>query len=162
MNDPMHFPMPEGDPCYFCEIARGNAHQWQIIEESELTMTLLNGRQFETGQCVVIPRRHAPTLLDLETAEEAAVMAAAKRLAQALVDAYSPDGVLMYQNNGVGSGQEVPHFHLHVVPRQPGSDWGFGPPHLERLEREGRLRDQDHRVATDEKRQAVARIRKHL
>lgn len=158
----MHFPMPEGNPCFFCEIENGNAHQWQIVAEDELTMTLLNGRQFEIGQCVVIPRRHVPTLLELERHEGSAVMDAAKRLAQAMVAAYSPDGVLLYQNNGTGSGQEVPHFHLHVVPRQPGSDWGFGPPHLERLEKEGRLRHQDHRVVTDEKRQAVAKIRRHL
>lgn len=158
----MYFPMPDGSPCFFCEIANGNSHQWQIIAENELTITLLNGRQFETGQSVVIPRRHAPTLLDLEAAEEAAVMAAAKRLMRALVDAYSPDGVLVYQNNGSGSGQEVPHFHLHVVPRQPGSDWGFGPPHLERLEREGRLRRQEHLLVTDEKKRAVAAIRECL
>lgn len=158
----MHFPMPDAESCFFCEIANGNANQWQIIAADELTMTLLNGRQFETGQCIVIPRRHAPTILDLETAEETAVMAAAKRLTRALVDAYSPDGILVYQNNGVGSGQEVPHFHLHVVPRQPGSDWGLGPPHLERLEREGRLRHHDHLVVTDEKQQTVATIRDHL
>jgi diadenosine tetraphosphate (Ap4A) HIT family hydrolase len=154
--------MPEGDPCFFCEIANGNTHQWQIVVENELTMTLLNGRQFEIGQCVVIPRRHVPTLLDLEGPEEAAVMAAAKRIARALVETYTPDGVLLYQNNGVGSGQEVPHFHLHVVPRQAESDWGFGPPHLERLEREGRLRHQDHLVVTIEKKQTVAGIRRHL
>ncbi|MDJ0758427.1 MAG: HIT domain-containing protein [Woeseiaceae bacterium] len=158
----MYFPMPEGDPCFFCEIVTGNTHQWQIIEGDVLTMTLLNGRQFEVGQCVVIPRRHAPSLLDLEEAEEAAVMAAAKRLSRALVRAYSPGGVLLYQNNGVGSGQEVPHFHLHVVPRQPASDWGFGPPHLERLEREGRLKHQDHLIVTDEKKQTVAEICRHL
>lgn len=158
----MYFPMPEGNPCFFCEIANGNTHQWQIVDEEELTITLLNGRQFEIGQCVVIPRRHVPTLLDLESCEGSAVMAAAKRVARALVDAYSPDGVLLYQNNGIGSGQEVPHFHLHVVPRQPESDWGFGPPHLERLEREGRLRLQDHLMVTEEKRQTVAKIRRHL
>ena len=158
----MHFPMPEGDPCFFCEIVNGSADRWQIVEEAELTLTLLNGRQFETGQCIVIPRRHAPTLLDLTESEEAAVMAAARRLARALVGAYAPDGVLLYQNNGAGSGQEVPHFHLHVVPRQPGSDWGFGPPHLERLEREGRSRHHDHLAVTDEKKQAVAEIRRHL
>ena len=32
-----------------------------------------------------------------------------------LVDAFQPDGVLLYQNNGSGSGQEVPHFHLHIL-----------------------------------------------
>ena len=154
--------MPDGDPCFFCEITLGNTHQWQIIEEDELTITLLNGRQFEIGQCVVVPRRHAPTVLDLAETEDAAIMAAAKRLARAMIDAYSPDGILLYQNNGTGSGQEVPHFHLHVVPRQPASDWGFGPPHLERLEREGRSKLQDHLVVTEEKKQAVAEIRRHL
>ncbi|MDJ0750805.1 MAG: HIT domain-containing protein [Woeseiaceae bacterium] len=158
----MHFPMPEVEPCYFCEIVSGDANQWQVIEDDELTMTLLNGRQFEMGQSIVIPRRHAPTILDLEAAEAAAVIAAARRLSRALVDAYSPDGILVYQNNGVGSGQEVPHFHLHVVPRQPGSDWGFGPPHLERLEREGRLKHHDYLVVTDEKQQTAATIRDHL
>jgi histidine triad (HIT) family protein len=154
--------MPIGDPCFFCEVVNSSQNQWQVIEESELTLTLLNGRQFEIGQCVVIPRRHAPTLLDLKDAEESAVMAAAKRLTKALVQSYSPDGVLLYQNNGVGSGQEVPHFHLHVVPRQPDSDWGFGPPHLERLEKEGRLRHNDHLIITDDKLQTVDEIRRHL
>ncbi len=154
--------MPDGDPCFFCEVVNGNANQWLIIEKPELTLTLLNGRQFEVGQCVVIPRRHAPTLLDLRVVEESAVMAAAKRLAQVLVDLYSPDGVLLYQNNGVGSGQEVPHFHLHVVPRQPDSDWGFGPPHLERLEKEGRLRHHDHLIITDDKLHTIKEIRRHF
>ena len=158
----MPFPMPSGDPCFCCEIANGNEHQWQIIAEDKLTMTLLNGRQFETGQCIVIPRRHAPSILDLVEKEEAAVMAAAEHLSRALVDAYSPDGVLIYQNNGIGSGQEVPHFHMHVVPRRPDSDWGFGPPHLERLEREGRLKHHDHLVDSDLKKQTIAEIRRHI
>lgn len=158
----MHFPMPKGDPCFFCEVVNGGQHQWQVVERGDLTVTMLNGRQFEVGQCVVVPRRHAPTLLDLEELEGAAVMSAAKRAATALVSAYNPKGVLLYQNNGVGSGQEVPHFHLHVVPRQPASDWGFGPPHLERLESEGRSRHHDHLLVTDDKIQTAEEIRRHL
>jgi histidine triad (HIT) family protein len=74
------------------------------------------------------------TLLDLTTGEVSAVMLLAQRVAGAMVELYRPDGILLYQNNGVGSGQEVPHFHLHVIPRRVGSDWGLGPPHLARLE----------------------------
>lgn len=157
-----YFPMPAGDPCYFCQIVARVKNQWQIIDQCDATMTLLNGRQFEIGQCIVIPKRHAPTLLDLSGEEGGLVVAAAQRLCRALVDAYSPDGVLLYQNNGIGSGQEVPHFHLHVVPRQPESDWGLGPPHLERLEREGRLRHHDHLIETEEKFRTVEEIRNRL
>jgi diadenosine tetraphosphate (Ap4A) HIT family hydrolase len=150
--------LPVMEPCYFCQIVNGAAEPWNVLEQTSLSLTLLNGRQFEVGQCIVIPARHAPTLLDLRPDEDAAVMAAARRLARALVAAFDPDGVLLYQNNGVGSGQEVPHFHLHVVPRRAGSDWGLGPPHLARLERPAaRL---DHQVVTDAKRQTAEIIRR--
>ena len=111
---------------------------------------------------MVLPVRHAPTLLDLTEPEGCAVMAAAKRLTQVLVAAYAPDGVLLYQNNGTGSGQEVPHFHLHVVPRRPGSDWGLGPPHIARLEASSRPAHLDHAVLTDEKAQTADILRRHF
>jgi len=158
----MSFPMPKGDPCYFCQIIVGKADRWNVIEQTDLTITLLNGRQFEVGQCIVLPIRHAPTLLDLNVTEDAAVMASAKRITEVMVNAYAPDGVLLYQNNGVGSGQEVPHFHLHVVPRRPGSNWGFGPPHIARLEADTRPTHADHVVVTENKLQTVKDIRRHL
>lgn len=154
-------PLPEMNPCYFCEIVEGNRERWNVIEDTELTLTVLNGRQFEVGQCVVLPVRHAPTLLGLTEQEGAAVMAAAKRLTRVMVKAFAPDGVLLYQNNGVGSGQEVPHFHLHVVPRRADSDWGLGPPHIARLERGRRPAHLDQAIVTDTKRQVVAHLRRH-
>jgi histidine triad (HIT) family protein len=152
------FPLPEMDPCYLCSIVEVPA-SWNVVERTELTLTILNGRQFEIGQCMVLPLRHAPTLLDLTDSEAAAVMAAAKRVTSALVAAFAPDGVLLYQNNGVGSGQEVPHFHLHVVPRRPGSDWGFGPPHIARLEQPNPPAHLDHAVVTDRKVQTADLLR---
>ena len=158
MNPP--FRMPAMDPCYFCEIISGTTDQWSVIERTALTITVLNARQYEVGQCMVVPNRHAPTLFDLTPQEDVALMHAARRAAAAFVKAFAPDGVLLYQNNGAGSGQEVPHFHLHVVPRQPHSDWGVGPPHIARLEH--RPPHLDHLVVTDAKRETAARLRKHL
>lgn len=128
-------PLPEMDPCYLCEIVAGTADRWSVIDRGGVTLTMLNGRQFEAGQCMIVPVRHASTLLDLTDREANAVIACAKRLTGAMVAEFAPDGVLLCQNNGTGSGQEVPHFHLHVVPRRPGSDWGLGPPQIARLRR---------------------------
>lgn len=114
-------------------------------------MTLLNVRQFEIGQSIVIPRRHVPTILQMNADELAAVMHAAQHASAAMMSAFDPAGILLYQNNGVGSAQEVPHFHLHVVPRQPGSDWGLGPPHLAELQRRAADPKFDHTVTTREK-----------
>jgi histidine triad (HIT) family protein len=146
----MTFPMPVMEPCYFCELARSR-DSWNHIIEDPLTMTVLNGRQYERGQCIVFPKRHAPTLLDLSAQEAAAVMLAAKRIGAAITDALAPEALLLYQNNGVLAGQEVPHFHLHVVPRTAGSDWGIGPPHLSRLHAAGLAAHLDYAVVTEEK-----------
>lgn len=156
----MTLPLPKMDPCYLCGIVEHPA-SWNLIERTALTATILNGRQFETGQCMVLPLRHAPTLLELTEPEEAAVMAAAKRVAKALLEAYAPDGVLLYQNNGLGSGQEVPHFHLHVVPRTPTSDWGLGPPHIARLEA-ARPSHLDYATVTERKAQTVETLRQYF
>jgi len=158
----MSLPLPPGNPCYFCEIGSGSTAQWSVIERSELAFMMLNGRQFEVGQCIVAPTRHAPTLLDLSTDEISAVMWLAQRVAAAMVELYRPDGILLYQNNGVGSGQEVPHFHLHVVPRREGSDWGLGPPHLARFDSRNRPQKFDHTSTTSEKMATAEDLRQKL
>ena len=124
-------------PCVFCELIDGRLDKG-LVEETELTLTIVNIRQYEVGQSLVMPRRHAPTILDLTDEESAAVMDAVRRVSAALVKAYSPDGITLYNNNGVASMQEVPHFHMHVVPRRKSSLWGDGPLHLAALERRSR------------------------
>jgi histidine triad (HIT) family protein len=158
----MALPLPSMDPCYLCELVAAHADGWNVIGQDDLTLTILNGRQYEVGQCMVLPRRHAPTLLDLDDLEASAVMAAARRIMQVMVTEFAPDGVLLYQNNGTGSGQEVPHFHLHVVPRRPVSDWGLGPPHLAKLEAERRPLHLDYAAVTDDKRRTVDLLRQHF
>lgn len=127
----------------------GREERWAIIDEGEYALTVINPWQFEVGQCCVITRRHVPTLLDLSDQECSAVAVAAKRVAKALVKTYRPLGILTFQNNGVFSGQETPHFHFHVVPRQKGSDWGIGPPQLATFDSAGRQRGTPHDPSGD-------------
>ena len=157
----MNFELPKGEPCFFCEVIDGPEDKG-IVEETDLTLTLVNQRQFELGQVYVIPRRHAPTLLDLTDDESTAVIAAIRRVARALVATFDPDGMTLYQNNGVVSMQEVPHFHMHVVPRRRQSSWGKGPPHIARLE--GQDRDVLRQVTISglEEQRLAERIRSRL
>ena len=149
--------LPDQDPCEICEGMAGRDEKWAVIEGCDLTLTVLNPSQFEVGQCCVVTRNHKGTLLDLSAAEGAAVVKAAQRVARALIDAYRPLGILTFQNNGVYSGQEVPHYHFHVVPRQPGSDWGIGPPQLRKFESAGREKSTQHDPSDDAAR--IQRVR---
>ena len=141
--------LPVRNPCDLCEGIAGREEKWAIIDQCSHTLTVINPAQFEIGQCCVITRRHVATLLDLSNDECGAIIYAAKRAAHALVATYQPLGLLTFQNNGVYSGQETPHYHYHIVPRQPGSDWGIGPPQLATFESAGRQKGTQHDSGDD-------------
>jgi histidine triad (HIT) family protein len=148
--------LPVRDPCDLCLAV--SDERWKIVEESELTVTVINPWQFETGQCCVITRRHVATLLDLSDQECRVVLISARRIAEALDKAFAPLGILTFQNNGVYSGQEVPHFHFHVVPRQKGSEWGIGPPQLATFDGAGRMRGTPHDPSGDAQRRERVQV----
>ena len=136
----------------------GREEKWAVVEESEYTLTVINPWQFEVGQSCVITRRHVATLLDLSDRECRAILISARRVAEALVKAYRPLGILTFQNNGIFSGQETPHFHFHVVPRQKGSDWGVGPPQLATFDNAGRQSDTSHDPGGDAQRRERVQV----
>ena len=146
-----------------CEVAAGREEKG-IVEETETTLTLVNWNQYELGQVYIIPKRHAPTILDLTVEESASIMHAARRTADALVRAYDPEGVNLIQNNGTVAGQDAPHFHLHVVPRRSvGGNWGNGPPHIAVLEgKEPTKPEHSVRVDLETERLKAEHIRRYL
>ena len=150
--------LPEQEPCEFCEAMAGRDPTWAVIDECPLTVTAINPSQYEIGQCCVITKRHVPTILELNEVESATIIKAAKRVAAALMSLYEPLGILTFQNNGVYSGQEVPHYHFHVIPRQPGSDWGIGPPQLAVFDGAGREKGTTHDPSGDAERRQRVRV----
>lgn len=136
------FEMPIREPCPFCELAAGHRDTKHVIDSTEKTITFVNPRQFEIGQLLIVPRRHAPTILDLTGDEATEIMNKLRVAAEALTKTFNPDGITVFQNNGVGSLQEIPHFHFHVVPRRKSGGWGTGPPHIAALQPKDRASKQ--------------------
>jgi histidine triad (HIT) family protein len=156
------FRLPVAESCHFCDRLELEGTPG-LVAESKLTVTLVNTRQHQEGQVIVIPRRHAPTLLDLSEEEAIDAMKTAHRVAEALILAYEMDGMLLYQNNGVASGQEVPHFHLHVCPQRfASSRWGTEPPHIADALGKDFKPDPPTWLAGDELEAVAARIRARL
>src|SRR5258706_6782766 len=90
--------------CPFCNYVV-DPSRFATVEELPDTVAWLPPRQSSRGHVLVIPKRHAPTLLDLDPREAQAIMHHVHRIAHALSRAYDPCGINVFQNNGVTAGQ---------------------------------------------------------
>ena len=116
--------------CVFCGVVRGRlpAH---VVLEDDLTVAFLDVRPAARGHTLVVPRAHVEHLWDADADSAAAVMRTAHAVAAVLRSHLAPDGLTLRQNTGRASGQEVPHLHLHLVPRWHGDGtigWPWPPP----------------------------------
>ena len=102
--------------CVFCAIVAGQVPAHRLLED-EHTVSFLNVAPATTGHALVMPRRHADGLWDLEDEEHAQVARAASRVARLLRVALDPAGVNLVHATGTAAWQSVFHFHVHVVPR---------------------------------------------
>jgi histidine triad (HIT) family protein len=121
-----------GADCLFCEIAAGGTDQETLYADDDLVAFLCEPPATR-GHTLITPRAHKRDIWAIEPAEAAAAMSLAHRLAQAMRDELGAVGVNLRQNSGSRAGQDVFHFHLHVVPRYeddtvlPGCVWGEPP-----------------------------------
>lgn len=102
--------------CIFCKIARREIAA-EIIYEDMHAVGFLDIHPCAAGHTVVVPKRHAETILDLENGEVGTVFTAVRRVVALLKKSLHPDGFTIGINHGQTVGQAVPHLHVHVIPR---------------------------------------------
>ncbi|PIT98321.1 MAG: HIT family protein [Candidatus Andersenbacteria bacterium CG10_big_fil_rev_8_21_14_0_10_54_11] len=107
------------DDCVFCKIVRGEIPSHKVYED-ETVYALLDIRPANPGHTLVIPKRHAETVIDMTRDEWIATSDTVHRLAKAIEAATNADGLNIKMNNRVHGGQEVMHAHVHIVPRYKG------------------------------------------
>jgi histidine triad (HIT) family protein len=111
---------PASDPdCLFCKIIAGEI-PGQIVDSDDRTVAFMDINPATRGHALVVPRRHARDLLEIEPDELAATIQAAQRLAQRTMDRLGPDGINLLNSCGSAAWQTVFHFHIHVIPRYSG------------------------------------------
>jgi histidine triad (HIT) family protein len=96
--------------CGFCEYL-ADARECELVRRGPLVSTLVNRTQYE-----------ARALLIIDAATLQAVATEAQLLSPTLVESFGATGINIFQNNGTDANQHYPHYHMHVVPRYPGSD----------------------------------------
>jgi diadenosine tetraphosphate (Ap4A) HIT family hydrolase len=123
--------------CVFCQIVEGAAPA-SVVYSDATVLAFMDIQPIVPGHVLVIPRRHAQLMSDLQAGEGAACWVIAEMLARAIRGSgLRVEGVNVFVADGEAAFQDVPHFHVHVIPRYAGDGFSlsFPPSYGEPVER---------------------------
>lgn len=101
--------------CTFCKIIHSKGQSYLVFED-EVSLAFLDHRPLFPGHCLLVPKDHYETLVDLPTGLLVPLFSNVQLLVNAVELGLQADGSFVAINNRVS--QSVPHLHIHVVPRR--------------------------------------------
>jgi len=110
--------------CIFCKIVQGKIPVRKIME-TEKTLAFLDAFPLTKGHTLVIPKNHYVKIQEMKKEDNIDLFDTVRVMAGRTERLASSSLIAIH--NGKESGQEVPHIHVHIIPRNT-SD-GAGPVH---------------------------------
>lgn len=115
------------DPnCIFCKIANGKINA-RIIGQNDKAVAFLDANPLSIGHTLVIPKSHYEKIQEMNSEYSSAVFDLLWQVSSAVEKATGVNASTIAIHNGREAGQEVPHVHVHIIPRN--TDDGAGPIH---------------------------------
>jgi histidine triad (HIT) family protein len=111
------------DNCIFCKIAQKRIDA-KIIDENENAIAFLDAFPLTAGHTLVITKNHYAKLQDVEFDQINQLFRLANKILPSIEKGTGVQGTLIAIHNGKDAGQEIPHLHVHIVPRKPGDGGG--------------------------------------
>jgi histidine triad (HIT) family protein len=111
--------------CPFCDLIRGAGEVSMCYEDGDV-VAFMDIQPVNAGHVLVVPREHYESLEDIPHSLATHLFDVAMQLAPVVKHVGGADGMNILVNSGAAAGQDVFHFHVHVVPRCPGD--GFDIP----------------------------------
>ncbi|MFW6155236.1 MAG: HIT family protein [Planctomycetota bacterium] len=113
------------DPnCVFCKIVAGQIPCASVLETDE-ALAFLDINPLARGHVLLIPKRHAAKLDELNASQAGGVLRHLPALGKAVRQATGCQGYNVLQNNGRVAHQDVMHVHFHIIPRYKGDAFSF-------------------------------------
>lgn len=117
--------------CIFCAIVARTAEA-SIVFEDESVVAFMDLNPVTPGHLLVVPRKHAVGLEDLDKATSSHVWSVGHDLSRAIRRSVMRcEGINTLLCDGAVAFQTVFHFHLHVIPRYAGDGWSIVPDSVE-------------------------------
>jgi len=110
--------------CIFCKIISGQIPSRKVYE-TQSSLAFLDAFPLTIGHVLVIPKTHYVKIQELSKSDTADLFEMV-RLVSSKIERLAPSSLIAV-HNGKESGQEIPHVHVHIIPRN--SKDGVGPVH---------------------------------
>lgn len=112
--------------CVFCRILAGEIAA-KVIERNNHAVAILDAFPLAAGHSLVVGTSHIAKVQDVDSGEWQGVLNLVHRIVPAIEKATGAPSTTIAIHNGKEAGQEIPHLHVHVIPRRQGD--GAGPVH---------------------------------
>jgi histidine triad (HIT) family protein len=113
------------DDCIFCKIIKKEVPA-TVVFETEKVLAFMDIKPINPGHVLVIPKIHSEFISGVSEEDLQEMMLIGGRINSALrKSGIKCTGVNLFLADGVDAGQEVPHVHLHVIPRFEKDGFGF-------------------------------------
>src|SRR5690349_11110171 len=107
--------------CIFCKIVEGKIPSRKITE-TEKSLAFLDSFPLTMGHTLVIPKKHCVKIQDMSK-EDTSDLFEVVRILAGKMEHLAPSSLVAI-HNGKESGQEVPHVHVHIIPRNTSDSVG--------------------------------------
>lgn len=112
------------DECVFCQILKGEAPATYTYEDDSV-VAFMDIQPITHGHMLVVPRAHAVLMSEVDDSVAMRAFRVARKLAAAARASLGATGVNLFVADGEVAFQDVPHFHVHVIPRYPKDGFGL-------------------------------------
>lgn len=102
--------------CIFCKIINGEIPSEKIYEDEEV-LAFLDINPYTSGHTLVLAKEHYENMEDIPKETLRKLMDTVKKISPAIKEGVESKGFNVGINNGDVAGQEIPHLHIHIIPR---------------------------------------------
>ena len=110
--------------CIFCKISSKEIKS-RVIFETENSLAFLDAFPLSIGHTLIIPKSHHKKIQDMPSNISTDLFLTVQKVTKK-IDTIT-GSTLLAIHNGEDSGQEIPHVHVHLIPRS--KDDNAGPIH---------------------------------
>ena len=111
--------------CIICQLVNEEIEVTKVYEDN-LVIAVMDIQPINPGHLFISPKKHVEFISELDEELGTHIFKITMKLANALrKSGLKCEGVNIYLSDGDIAGQEIPHVHLHVIPRIRGDGFGL-------------------------------------